>query len=279
MTGVLETIQRDSAITFPMLGGLTVNPPASITVFGRPIYFYGILIALGFLLAILYCSRHTEDFGIRQEDFYDLALWLIPLVILGARAYYVLFRWDWYRAHPKEILAVWEGGLAIYGGVIAGFLTTVLFCRRRKLSFPAMLDLLSFGILIGQILGRWGNFFNREAFGAETDIFCRMGLTAPDGTTVWVHPTFLYESVWNFVGLMLLIFFVKKRRAYDGQCVLFYFLWYGFGRFWIEGLRTDSLMLLSTGIRVSQLLSLLLVLTSGTILFINRRKSWQTTKI
>ena len=139
-----------------------------------------------------------------------------------------------------------------------------------------MLDLMSFGILIGQILGRWGNFFNREAFGAETSVFCRMGLTPPGGTTVWVHPTFLYESLWNLLGLLVLSFVVKKRRRYNGQCALFYFFWYGLGRFWIEGLRADSLLL--GPLRVSQVLSLLLVLGSGLILFINRRKSWQNTK-
>ncbi|MCR5137014.1 MAG: prolipoprotein diacylglyceryl transferase [Oscillospiraceae bacterium] len=261
-----------------MLGDFMINPPSGIRIFGREIYFYGILIALGFILAILYCSRHAEDFGIRPDDLYDMLLWLIPLSIAGARLYYVVFRWDWYRLHLREIPAVWEGGLAVYGGILAGVLVGFLFCRRRKIPFPAMLDLMSFGILIGQILGRWGNFFNREAFGAETDLFCRMGLTASDGTTVWVHPTFLYESLWNLIGLLILIFYVKKHRRYPGQCALFYFFWYGIGRFWIEGLRSDSLMIAYTGLRVSQLLSLMLALGSGIILFINRRKTWQTTK-
>ena len=271
---LLETIQRDSAISFPFLGGWTVNPPASFSLFGRDIYLYGVMVALAFLVGILLCARFVPKFGISTENFYDLVLWVIPLSILGARLYFVIFQADYYLSHPAEILAVWEGGLAIYGGLIAGFLTTFVFCRCKKISFPAMLDVLSFGVLPGQAIGRWGNFFNREAFGAETDVFCRMGLTAPDGSTIYVHPTFLYESLWNLCGLVLLILFARSgKRRYDGQCILLYFLWYGLGRSWIEGLRTDSLYLGSTGIRVSQLLSVILVFISATILILNRRKN------
>lgn len=271
---LLETIQRDSAISFPFLGGWTVNPPASFSLFGRAIYLYGVMVALAFLVGILLCARFAPKFGISTENFYDLVLWVIPLSILGARLYFVIFQADYYLAHPAEILAVWEGGLAIYGGLIAGFLTTFVYCRCKKLSFPAMLDVLSFGVLPGQAIGRWGNFFNREAFGAETEVFCRMGLTAPDGSTIYVHPTFLYESLWNLCGLVLLTLFTRSgKRRYDGQCILLYFLWYGLGRSWIEGLRTDSLYLGSTGIRVSQLLSIILVFTSATILILNRRKN------
>ena len=271
---LLETIQRDSAISFPFLGGWTVNPPASFSLFGRDIYLYGVMVALAFLVGILLCARFAPKFGISTENFYDLVLWVIPLSILGARLYFVIFQADYYLAHPAEILAVWEGGLAIYGGLIAGFLTTFVYCRCKKLSFPAMLDVLSFGVLPGQAIGRWGNFFNREAFGAETEVFCRMGLTAPDGSTIYVHPTFLYESLWNLCGLVLLNLFARRgKRRYDGQCILLYFLWYGLGRSWIEGLRTDSLYLGSTGIRVSQLLSIILVFISATILILNRRKN------
>ena len=245
---LLETIQRESVIRFPFLGNLTLNPPASFSVFGREIYFYGVIIALGFILGILYCARRAPEFGIRSDDIYDMMIWMIPLSILGARLYFVLFQAEYYLAHPAEIFAVWEGGLAIYGGIISG-------------------------VLIGQALGRWGNFFNREAFGAETEIFCRMGLTAPDGTTVYVHPTFLYESLWNLVGLLFLVRFSKSgRRRYNGQIALMYFFWYGLGRSWIEGLRSDSLYLAHTGIRVSQLLSILILCVSATILFINRNK-------
>lgn len=264
---LFETIQRDSVISFPFLGNLTLNPPASFSLFGRDIYLYGITIALGFLLAILYCAKHAPEFGISADSFFDLMLWLIPISILGARLYYVLFQADYYLKHPAEILAIWEGGLAIYGGLIAGFLITFVYCRVKKISLPAMLDLMSFGILIGQSIGRWGNFFNREAFGAETEVFCRMGLTTPDGNSIYVHPTFLYESLWNFAGLLFLIYFTRQgRRRYDGQCILIYLFWYGLGRSWIEGLRTDSLYLWNTEIRVSQLLSVVLCIAAGAAL-------------
>ena len=270
---LLETIQRESVIRFPFLGDLTLNPPASFSVFGREIYFYGVIIALGFVLGILYCARRAPEFGISSDSVYDMMIWMIPLSILGARLYFVLFQTEYYFAHPAEILAVWEGGLAIYGGIISGVLVAFVFCRVRHIAFLDMLDLMSFGVLIGQALGRWGNFFNREAFGAETEIFCRMGLTAPDGTTVYVHPTFLYESLWNLLGLAFLIYFTRSgRRRYSGQVALMYFFWYGLGRSWIEGLRTDSLYLAHTGIRVSQLLSILIVCVSGIILMINRNK-------
>ena len=273
LTFLFATIQRDSAISFPLLGDWTINPPSYFTVFGRPIYFYGILIALGFMIAILFCARLAPKFGIPTDSFYDLTLWLIPLSILGARLYFVVFNLEYYIHHPREIIAVWEGGLAIYGGLIVGTVTAYLFCRAKKLSFPAMLDVISFGVLFGQALGRWGNFFNREAFGAETDIFCRMGLTTPEGSTIYVHPTFLYESLWNLVGLLLLILFYKRgKRRYNGQCILLYFFWYGLGRAWIEGLRTDSLYLGSTEIRVSQLLSVLIMLGAGFLLWRNRNR-------
>ena len=270
---LMQTIQRDSAICFPMLGGLTLNPPASFSLFGREIYFYGVFIALGFILAGVYCARTCRRFGLEPDDIYDFLIWLIPIAIIGARLYYVLFRLDYYVQHPGEIIAVWEGGLAIYGGVIAGIVTAWVLCRHKKIPITALLDCVVYGLLIGQILGRWGNFMNREAFGAETTVFCRMGLIAPDGSAIYVHPTFLYESLWNLVGLALLILFERRgKRRYDGQCLMLYFLWYGAGRAWIEGLRTDSLYIGSTGIRVSQALSLVLCLGSLIVLLIQSRR-------
>ena len=267
-----ETIQRDSVISFPLLD-LALDPPASFTLFGREIYFYGVLIALGFALAILYCARHAPEFGIRSDDFYDLMLWLMPLSIVGARLYFVAFRWEEFAAAPARILAIWEGGIAIYGGIIAGVLCVVLVCRHKKIPVPAMLDLAAYGLLIGQIIGRWGNFMNREAFGAETEIFCRMGLTDPSGRTIYVHPTFLYESLWNLLGLVGLIVFRKKGlRRYDGEVAALYFLWYGLGRAWIEGLRTDSLYIPGTPLRVSQMLSLVLALSAALVLIVQSRR-------
>jgi len=269
----METIQREAIISFPMLGNLTLNPPAFFTVFGHRIYFYGVIIGLGFLLGMHIASKRAPRFGLKEDDVYDAAIWLIPLSILGARLYYVLFRLDYYLENLGELLAVWNGGLAIYGGVIAGVLVLTVFCRRRKIPVGAMLDTLCCGLLVGQILGRWGNFMNREAFGAETTIFCRMGLTAPDGATIYVHPTFLYESLWN-LGVLLFILRFEKRggRRFDGHSFCLYLLLYGLGRFWIEGLRTDSLYLWNSSIRVSQALSLALVIFSAALIFAKTRK-------
>ena len=269
---MIDTIQRDSVISFPFLG-LELNPPASLELFGREIYFYGILIALGFVLAMLYCAKSARRFGLKEDDVYDFMIWLLPMAILGARLYYVAFSLDEYLAQPSRIFAVWEGGLAIYGGVIAGVITLLLVCRHKKIPAGAFMDLAVYGLLIGQIIGRWGNFMNREAFGAQTEIFCRMGLPAPDGTTIYVHPTFLYESLWNFVLLAALIIFERRgKRRYDGQCALLYFFFYGLGRMWIEGLRSDSLYIGSTGIRVSQLLSLVIVIAALTIMLLIRKR-------
>ena len=278
---VLETIQRDSVISFPGLGIDALNPPAYFSVFGHRIYFYGVLFALGFLLGILYCAKRSRDFGIKADDFYDTVILLIPLSLLFARAYFVLFRLDEFAGRPLiDYFAVWQGGIAIYGGIIGAILAIYLVCRRKKIPFLAMLDLTVFGVLIGQIIGRWGNFMNREAFGGPTEIFCRMGLTDPAGHTIYVHPTFLYESLWNLALLIALLLWVKKgRRKYDGQLALLYFFWYGLGRAWIEGLRTDSLYIGHTGIRVSQALSLVLVLAAGALLLRNRRREHPAEKL
>ena len=271
-TEIFQTIRRDSVISFPFLG-LELDPPSYFTLFGKNIYFYGVIIAVGFLLAILYCAKNSKHFGIEEDDVYDVIIWLIPLSIIGARAYFVLFRLDEYLAEPAKIFAIREGGLAIYGGVIVGVLTAILVCRHKKIPFAAMLDLLIYGLLIGQIIGRWGNFMNREAFGAQTEIFCRMGLTSPDGETIYVHPTFLYESLWNVMGFVILTVFRRKGlRRYDGQCTLLYFFIYGLGRAWIEGLRTDSLYIGHSDIRVSQALSIVMVLVSGILLFVQSKR-------
>ena len=269
----IQTIQRDSTISFPMLGNFSIDPPSYFTVFGMDIYLYGVMIGLGFVLGMLYCARRAHRFGIKEDDVYDLMIWLIPLSILGARLYYVAFRLDYYIAHPDELLAIWNGGLAIYGGIIMGVIVVYCVCRWKKIPVAAFLDLVVFGLLIGQILGRWGNFFNREAFGGITDVFCRMGLTAPDGTTIYVHPTFLYESLWNLGVLIFLIVLERKdKRKYDGQFFALYLLLYGLGRAWIEGLRTDSLYIGSSGIRVSQALSAVLIICSAVYLFIQSRR-------
>ena len=274
METAFETIQRTSSISFPgLFGDRSIDPPSYFTVFGKNIYFYGVIIALGFILGITYCAKNSKRFGIREDDLYDLMLWLIPLSIVGARLYFVAFKLDYYLANPGEIAAIWNGGLAIYGGVIAGVIALLLVCRHKKIPWQAMLDLVIFGLLIGQILGRWGNFMNREAFGSETEIFCRMQLSAPDGSSICVHPTFLYESLWNLVGFIGLVVWERKGgRRYDGQASLGYFFWYGLGRAWIEGLRTDSLYIAGTSLRVSQLLSIALAAIALGLLVVNARK-------
>lgn len=268
------TMMRGASISFPMFGeNFVINPPDHFTVFGHPFYYYGIVIALGFLLAAAYCMKRRTQFGISSENFLDLLILALPLGIVGARLYYVIFNFSLYSGNFTSVFKIWEGGLAIYGGIIAAAITTLVFCRVKKISAGAILDLASFGLLIGQAVGRWGNFFNREAFGSETDVFCRMGLTLPGSETIYVHPTFLYESLWNALGLLLLHIFSKAgRRKYDGQLFIMYVGWYGLGRVFIEGLRTDSLYLFSSGIRVSQLVAGLSVLAAAAILFVNNRE-------
>ena len=253
----MQTMLREASISFPMFGNFSINPPASFQLFGHTFYWYGAIIALGFILGILYCSRRSKAFaGISSDDLFDYVLWLIPTAIIGARLYYVLFNLPDYLARPADIFKVWEGGLAIYGGIIAGVLLALVWSRKKRIPVGALGDIAMYGLLIGQCIGRWGNFINREAFGRETTAFSRMGLTLPGRETVYVHPTFLYESLWNFAGFLLLHFWFRKHeRKFDGELILLYAVWYGIGRALIEGLRTDSLYITGTGIRVSQLLA------------------------
>ena len=273
MNLLTATMLRSAQISFPMLGDWSIDPPYSFNLFGLEIYFYGVIIALGFILAALYCAKRAKEFGLSSDELYELVIWLIPTCIIGARLYYVLFKLDYFIANPDKIFALRDGGLAIYGGIIAGIIVGIIWCRAKKIRVFAVADLTAFGLLIGQSIGRWGNFINREAFGAQTEIFCRMGLTVPGFETLYVHPTFLYESLWNFFGLIVLHIWSKKgKRKYDGQVFWLYILWYGLGRAWIEGLRSDSLYIGSTDIRVSQLLAIVSAVVSLVILIINARK-------
>jgi phosphatidylglycerol:prolipoprotein diacylglycerol transferase len=241
-------------ISFPGLG-LTMNPSPSFQIGPLQIHWYGVLIALGLLLAVLYACGRSKEFGLHEDDLIDGVLCIVPFAVLCARLYYCLFKWDSYAANPISILYIWEGGLAIYGGVIGAAIGIAVFSlvKRNKVNLLAVLDITSLGFLIGQCIGRWGNFLNREAFGAQTDIFCRMGLlNTLTGQVEYYHPTFLYESLWNLCGFLLL-HFLSKRRKFDGQVALGYVAWYGLGRTFIEGLRMDSLML--GPVRFSQLLA------------------------
>ena len=262
-------LSQYSTISFPSLG-IEINPPQVLSLGPVDIHLYGLVIALGLMLAAVYGMRRSKEFGLTEDNILDGVLWITPFAIVCARAYYVAFTWEYYSRNPISILYIWEGGLAIYGGVLGAVLGMWVFCRVKKLKFAAVLDLVLLGFLIGQSMGRWGNFFNREAFGAPTDSFFRMGLyNTTTGAWEYYHPTFLYESVWNLIGLGLLHVLSKKRR-YDGQIALGYAAWYGLGRAFIEGLRMDSLYW--GPFRVSQVLAALSCLAAvGILLWQNFR--------
>lgn len=245
-------------ISFPGLG-LSCNPPRTLEIGSFSIHYYGLIIAVGLLLAVIYACRRSKQFGIKEDDILDGVLYVTPFAVLCARLYYCIFAWNegGYAQNPISILYVWEGGLAIYGGVLGAIVGVAVFCKFKRIKLPALLDLVALGFLIGQGVGRWGNFMNREAFGAAVseDYFLAMGLTNQlTGQVEYYHPTFLYESLWNLTGFVLL-HFASKRRRYDGQIALGYAAWYGLGRAIIEGLRVDSLYWGS--IRVSQALAAL----------------------
>lgn len=241
-------------ISFPGLG-LEFNPsPIAFTAFGKDIYWYGVIIAFGFVLAVIYAMIRAKQFGMLDDDILDMLFAAVPTAIICARLYYCVFYWELYADNPISILYIWEGGLAIYGGVIGAVAAVLVFCKVRKFPAGPFLDIGGLGLLIGQMVGRWGNFINREAHGAVTDSFLRMGLMDASGRVTYYHPTFLYESVWNLIGFVILHFY-SKRRKFDGEVFALYVAWYGLGRAWIEGLRTDSLYLFGTGIRVSQLVA------------------------
>ena len=261
-----------STISFPAIG-LSWDPSSSFSIGPFQIHWYGLIIALGLMLAVVYGCKRCGQFGLKEDDIIDGVLCIVPFAIVCARLYYCVFEWENYRDDPMKIFKIWEGGLAIYGGVIGAAIGIVVYAlvKRDKVRLTAVLDLTSLGFLIGQSIGRWGNFFNREAFGAPTDCVFRMGLTnAYTGEITYYHPTFLYESVWNLCGFVLLHFLSKKRR-YDGQIALGYLAWYGLGRAFIEGLRMDSLYW--GPFRVSQVLAAgSCVIAVGLLIFFAVRK-------
>ena len=245
-----------SKISFPALG-LEMNPPRNIDLPGGLSFnLYGLIIAVGLILAVWYGLKRRKQFGLLENDILDGVLGIVPFAIICARLYYCAFQWDLYKADPIKMLYIWEGGLAIYGGIIGAAIGVIVLCLIKKIKLPAVLDLVALGFLIGQCVGRWGNFFNREAVGVLEEgskIFSRMGLlNTYTGRVEYYHPTFLYESLWNLVGFIGLHFLSKKRR-YDGQIALGYVAWYGLGRTFIEGLREDSLYW--GGFRISQLVA------------------------
>ena len=273
------TVMQDSPISFPGLFGDWQFTASSVAfhIGPKPIYWYGIILGIGVLMGLWLCTKQAKHYGLKEDNVVDMVLWGVPLGILGARTYYVLFYLDLFRNESggldwKKVVAIWDGGGAIYGTVIACFLLAIVYSRVEKIKLGALTDLCVMGLLTGQMIGRWGNFMNREAFGAATTLPWRMELWTSASHSIEVHPTFLYESLWNLLGLLLILFVVSRGRRFDGENTWFYFLWYGLGRFWIEGLRTDSLYLFNwklfgQPIRVSQALSLVLVLVSAAMLF------------
>jgi phosphatidylglycerol:prolipoprotein diacylglycerol transferase len=268
-------------IRFPHLNLVLNHVGTGITIFGFEIKFYGMLIAVAFMVGLLIAQREAKRTGQDPELYLDYLLSMIIPALVGARLYYVIFSWDYYKEHLNEIIMIRNGGLAIYGGVLAGMLAMFIFCKIRKKSPLLMLDTVVMGLLAGQIIGRWGNFFNREAFGGYTDSLLAMQIptsflgygriadlsstgvmdhlvTIAGQTYIQVHPTFLYEGLWN-LGVLIFLLWFRKRKKWDGQMLSIYFIGYGIGRFLIEGFRTDSLYFFGTGIRTSQMLALILV--------------------
>lgn len=268
---------RISKISFPGLGieEFSVNSVA-FTIFGVSIAWYALIITCGMIAAVAYVILTSKKIGITSEDVIDFALWTIPIGIIGARMYYVLTSLDQFDSFA-EVLNIRGGGLAIYGGIIAGAITVFSVCLYKKIDFLAFADCVSPGVLLAQGIGRWGNFMNGEAFGYETDWFCRMGLrnVLTGNQIAYVHPTFLYESLWNILGFALINVFAKHKK-YDGQLFLMIFGWYGLGRMFIEGLRADSLYSSIFGLefRTSQVLAATIfsVCAAALIVFATIRK-------
>ena len=279
----------DMEINFPNLGIYLDHVGKSISIFGFSIAYYGIVIVTGMMIAIWIAQREAKRTGQNPEQYLDLAMIGIAAGILGARIYYVIFAWDYYKDDLLSIFNIRQGGLAIYGGIIGACIAVVIYSRKKKQNFGLLMDTASMSIVFGQIMGRWGNFFNREAFGDYTNNLFAIQLpvsavraneitqkmwdhvvTVNGVEYIQVHPTFLYESLWN-VGVLLFLFWFRKRKKFNGEVFLMYLIGYGLGRIWIEGLRTDQLLLPVVGLPVSQLLSGCLVV-GCTILVVWKRK-------
>ena len=257
-------------ISFPHLGINLELSRVAFSIFGIDIYTYGVLIALGMGLAFCYAIREADRVGLGQDDLLNMFIIAIPTAIVCARIYYVVFSWDAYKNDIWSVFDIRGGGLAIYGGICGAVLVICTYCRVKKISIGMVLDILAVGLLIGQTVGRWGNFVNGEAFGCETSLPWAMTIVC-DGVTVAksAHPTFLYESLWNAVGIVILLM-RRKKTAFRGELFCYYLFWYGIGRTMIEGLRTDSLYI--GGVRVSQMLSAVLAAAAIVIIVICRRR-------
>lgn len=259
---------------------LSVIDPVAISIGPIKIYWYGIIIALAMLIGISLATKEAQKLGLEEDTMVDMALWAIPIGFIGARLYYVLFKWDYYIQNPSEIIAIWNGGIAIYGGLIAGGLAVYWFARRKKMTLTLLLDILAPSVLLAQSIGRWGNFINQEAHGGavsrqflETLYLPEFIIEQMNTNGTYYHPTFLYESLWSLLGFILLIILRNQKGLLRrGEVALSYVIWYSFGRFFIEGMRTDSLWI-GDIMRVSQMLSLVLFI-SAIILLVYRRRDY-----
>lgn len=259
-------------ISFPNLNISFNISRAAFSVFGIDIYWYGLIICLGIAVACVYGFREIRKTDISTDDFLNMILLSLPAAIICARAYYVLFSISDYMDNPIDIFNIRQGGLAIYGGIIGIMLVVLIYSRRKGLNLGALLDILAVGLLIGQCIGRWGNFVNGEAFGGETSLPWAMTVKHGARTVAsLVHPTFLYESLWNLAGIAALLIY-KPHKKFDGELFLLYMVIYGAGRFWIEGLRADSLYLFGA-VRVSQVLSAILFAAGIVLIIIMRRRT------
>ncbi|WP_312700108.1 prolipoprotein diacylglyceryl transferase [Sedimentibacter sp.] len=239
--------------------------PVAFRIFGIDIMWYGVLISLGVLLGVFFAVKEARRIGFKEDNVLDFLLIAIPVAIIGARAYYVIFSWDYYSQNPSEIINIRNGGLAIHGALIAGVITGILFCKKRKINVLQLLDILMPSVALGQAIGRWGNFVNQEAHGGPTDL--------PWGIVVngqKVHPTFLYESIINIAVFIFLTWFTRKKKTTHGQILALYLILYSAGRVFVEGLRTDSLMFLN--MRVAQLISLAMILSGVVLWYVVRKK-------
>lgn len=279
-----------TTIDFPNLGIHLASVGKTINLFHIDIAYYGIVIGLGILAGLFVAVMEAKRSGQNPDTYYDLVIYAVIFSVIGARIYYVIFSWDMYKDDLKSIFNIRQGGLAIYGGVIAAIITVIVFAKVKKLSAPLIFDTAGLGLVTGQMIGRWGNFFNREAFGEYTDnLFAmklpvdavrpgditdmmRQHMVTENGVTyIQVHPTFLYESLWCLMILVLLLLY-RRHKKFDGEVFLMYLCGYGLGRVWIEGLRTDQLWIPGTEIPVSQVLAGVIVVVSITLIVYNRRK-------
>lgn len=257
-------------ILFPGLG-LTFNiNQVAFNVLGKNIYWYGIIITCGLLLSLLLAKKDKNKYGISWDDITSFLIYAIIIGFFSARLYYVIFKWDYYSHHLDEIIKIWHGGIAIYGGVIGALITAIIFCKKKRISFLSLCDFCTPYLALAQSIGRWGNFVNREAYGGPTNSLIRMGIFDTQiNDYIFVHPTFLYESIANLI-IFILLLCLKKKQKFDGQIFYLYMILYGFARAIIEGLRTDSLYL--GQVRISQILAIIFVIIFSVLYVMNMQK-------